>query len=196
VYYNAGNSYYHLHQYGWALWCYKKALQYEPTNTLFAENFLIVKNKIGKNSLENTHFTSLNWWQKIAQFYLLEQWAWRAFICFLLAALSWSCRKIWDWPAFTIAIPKIALFAFLIFLLGGFACYASEKFYSYGIIVRNTALLNNAKQSGDNTVSKTEGLQVKILAKEINTVKNATRVKIQLPNGDINWIEDADIVRL
>jgi hypothetical protein len=196
VYYNAGNSFFHLKKYGRAIWAYKKALQYEPTNHLYIENFLIAKSKIGKSSLEQTPNTALNWWQKIVQHFLLEQWAWIAFVFFSIGAFVWGMRKIFVWPAITIAIPKICWWLFGFALVCGIGNYFNSKFCQYGIIVSNTQLFSGAKESGGITTSKTEGIQVKIQDKEWNAATKTNRILIGLPNGNCYWINESDLMKL
>ncbi len=194
VYYNAGNSFFKLNKFGQAVWCFKKALQWEPSNIAFQENLAIAQKKIGKSKLGKRSQNPLLWWQQIVNMWQASTWGWGAFICFSLAILIVVIKKWWRLPAFFIGIKKLSMFLFFAFLIGLIGNYLYNKLFTFGIVVANTILYKSPTEKSIDKPAKTEGLQVRIIGKSAEGILNKSKVKIQLPNGEEGWVE-AEMVK-
>jgi tetratricopeptide (TPR) repeat protein len=194
VYYNAGNSFFKLNKTGSAIWCYKKALQWEPSNIAFKENLAIAQKKLGKSKLGKRSQNPLLWWQQLVNIWEERTWAWATFLLFCTSILLVVVKKKWQLPAFFIGLKKLSWFLFFTFLIGTIGNYLYHKLFTFGVVISNTVLYKNATEKSIDKPSKTEGLQVRILGAQVGGIVNKNKLQIQLPNGQEAWVE-ADAVK-
>ena len=190
VYYNAGNTYYKLNKFGWAVWCYDKALQYNPNNNIYKENLLLTTNKLSNKTNTNTNNIFINAIKKYLFFHSLNMWAIGSFLFFTIAILLVIIKKFIKLPSVFIVLRKLMWLAFSIYFIGMIGQYLFIKFYKYGIIIQNTILFNSPKEKGLNNVSNTEGLKVQILQFVKGGFLNGNKYKVKMPNGNIVWVDE------
>jgi pentatricopeptide repeat protein len=189
VYYNAGNTHYKLKQYGHAVWCYEKAKQFTHNNILINENLALVKTKLNNSSkLQSTNVFKSKL-GKLLFYFTSNQLAIFALLAYGFSLLIYAIKKYRNIHPIFIAIRKMSFFAACLAL--GFAVgqYIFIKKYKYGIVVTNTILYNNPKESGLQKAQKTQGWKVQILEFLKGSLLNSNKYKIRLPDGTQKWVE-------
>jgi len=188
VYYNAGNTYFKLKKMGWAVWCYEKALQLQPSNSCIKENLLLTRKKIA-SPFNSTSNNPISWFKYIVNLHSQNNWALGALLFFTLAMLFVILKKRLKLHPFFIAIRKLFWLLFIIYLIGTISNYVFHKICKFGIILENTILYNNPKEKGLQKPTATEGTKVQILQTVKGSILNVGKYKVQLPSGKVAWVE-------
>ncbi len=191
VYYNAGNSFYKLNKNGWAIWCYLKALQYNPGNKNIQENIKLAQNKLSIIQPPKNYFNFKTGLKKIAQLHSLNNWALGALIAFALALIFYSWRNFFNAPAFLIAIRKLCWVIFFIYASGALLSYYFENFFINAIVVNNTVAYFNSTEQGIGNQPILEGSP--IIIKEFKKGL-PDRYKVELNSCEEVWL-NADAIR-
>jgi tetratricopeptide (TPR) repeat protein len=189
VYYNAGNTYYKLNKMGWAVWCFEKAKQTQPNNSIVQENLVLALQKSNQKTTTGSQQTTLQMMQSLLQFHQQNTWAIGAFIFFFIAMFFLILKKLKAIHPFFIALRKLSWVFFIIYFVGTIGHYVFHKLYKYGIIVEDTILYNGPKEKGLNKATSNKGSKVQILSFWKGGVLNASKYKIKLANGNVVWVE-------
>ena len=181
-YYNLGNTYYRLKEYGQSVLAYRRALRLDPGNTDARHNLALVEthltNPIPKT--DNSVWEALlNDWIDI---HSLAFWTYCIFI-FLLVSFFGLC--IWRFSS-RIFVQKtgfsLCCIGVLLVFLSVFSAYRAHTLYNdtTTAVVTGTSLQTSTTESGLGKAGPTlyEGTTVHILDHV-----SKTTYKIQLPNG-------------
>jgi tetratricopeptide (TPR) repeat protein len=196
VYYNAGNSYYKSKHLGMAVWCFQKALQYEPGNALIKENLQLTNSKLSASFKKTREWIGIKWIRNILEFHTLNKWCFGAWLFFTIAVLFLIFKKIKDLAPFTIALRKLSWLLFFGYTIGAVSNYLFQKMYKHGIVVNNAILYNNAQDKGLGSSQATEGIRVRIIKLEKGQGTQPSKYNIQMPNGTEAWINVSDVKML
>jgi tetratricopeptide (TPR) repeat protein len=196
VFYNAGNAYYKCKQFGMAVWCYEKALQYEPENISVQENLALTNAKLkNPNTQRNTLF-NMAWLKDVLHFHTMNKWCIGALAFYLVFMSIHITRKLRKTPAFFIVVRKLAFWLFIIYSLGAMANYVFHRLYQHGVVLQTTKGAwqdRSVKTKGQPIVA--EGTVVQVLAFEKRTAIGGGRYKVKLPSGSTVWV-DAQVIRV
>jgi hypothetical protein len=195
VFYNAGNAFFKGKQFGMAVWCYQKALQYEPENNIIVENLALTNSKINAGKNTNKEWTGIRWIKSILHFHTLNKWCFGALIFYLLYMSIRIVRKLTKAPAFLIGLRKLLFWCFIIYGLAAVSNYIFQRMYKRGVVIKNTQMYKS--YSGDKAAKpqQLQGTVVRILNFEKQDLLSAGRYKVLLPNNKYTWL-DADAVKL
>ncbi len=193
VYYNAGNAYYKLDEPGQALWCYTKALQYQPYNTSIKENLMLSKKLLQHKYSNADSWALVTQLKKIVDYKSLNTWCWLALGLFILAAFIKVLSKYSKLPAFFIGVRKFIWFTWVISFILVIASYVSQKVLKQAIIVHPVMVKNTEPYK--KATKKLLGTQVWII-EEKASFNNASTVLIQLPDGKRVWVNKENIREL
>jgi hypothetical protein len=196
VYYNAGNSFYKSKHLGMAVWCYEKALQYEPTNPIIKENLQLTNSKLSASFKKLHEWFGIKWIRNILDFHTLNKWCFGAWLFFTLAILFLFVKKIKDLPPFTIGLRKLCWVLFFGYTIGAVSNYLFTKMYKHGIVINNAILYNTPTEKGLGTSQATEGVRIRILKLFKAQGPERGKYNVQMPNGTEAWIDVADVKSL
>jgi tetratricopeptide (TPR) repeat protein len=191
VYYNAGNSYYKLNKFGWAIWCYNKALQYEPNNKTIKENIALAKIKLAQPKTSSFGFSFKGFLKQIVSWHTANKWALGMLLAFSCALLFSAWRNLFNTKAILIAFKKLSWAVCIIYVFGTGLSYYFNHFFTNAIIVTNSIAYNNKSEQGIGKMPIQEGSAV--------VVQNyydglPQRYQVTLENGDCVWV-NADAVK-
>jgi tetratricopeptide (TPR) repeat protein len=196
VYYNAGNSFFKNNQMGMAVWCYEKALQYEPDNQVIKENLLITNTKLSNSFKKTNEWFGIKWIKIILQFHTVNKWSLGSLVFFSLAVLLLFFKKKNKSFSIITFIRRLFWLLFLVYALGAISNYLFTKLYNHGIIIHSTILYNDVQAKGLGEAQITEGIKVRILQTRINPATQENRYLIILPNKIRAWVNAADVLSL
>ncbi|NRF40458.1 tetratricopeptide repeat protein [Pedobacter sp. LMG 31643] len=191
VYFNLGNAYYKLGEMAPAILNYEKAYKITPGDQEIQLNLQLANLKIADKIEVVPEFFMAKWWKSLVLFFSAQVLSIFAVTFFLLGfallivylfAISVSIKK----PAFYAGIALLVLGLLSIFIVNAQSNYLNSS--SQAIVFNGTV---NVK-SGPDDKSKTlfvihEGTKVTIKQNDDNWLK------VELPNGNIGWIESVAI---
>jgi len=187
VYFNLGNAYYKMGEMAPAILYYEKAYKVTPGDQEISLNLQLANLKIADKIESVPEFFLTKWWKSFFLFFSAQALSGFAVAFLLLGfallivylfAISISIKK----PAFYAGIILLALGLLSIFIVSTQNSYLNSS--SQAIVFNGTV---NVK-SGPDDKSKTlfvihEGTKVTIKQNDNNWIK------VELPNGNIGWIE-------
>lgn len=208
LYYNLGNSYARLGDYGNAMLYYLKSLRLDPSNKQAKENIAYIESKVHesnqselrgkKYSLEADSpslFNGINMF--IARDHLSDTWAVWSVIFFILFI---TCAAIYIFTKNVMA-RKIGFFGGFVFL--GFTVifvifsYLAANYISIeGVITSPKVKLRTEASIGskESPVNLTRGTKMKILDHYPSGTQQPQWYKVRLNSDFIGWIQDTDFV--
>lgn len=187
VYFNLGNTYYKLGEMAPAILYYEKAHKITPGDQEISLNLQLANSKIADKIDAIPEFFLAKWWKSFVLFFSAQALSVLAVVFLLLGftllivylfAISVSVKK----PAFYTGVVILALGLLSVFIANVQSGYLNSS--SQAIVFNSTV---NVKSSPDDK-SKTlfvihEGTKVTIKQNDDNWIK------VELPNGNIGWIE-------
>jgi hypothetical protein len=181
---------------GMAVWCYEKALQYEPDNQVIKENLLITNTKLSNSFKKTNEWFGIKWIKIILQFHTVNKWSLGSLVFFSLAVLLLFFKKKNKSFSIITFIRRLFWLLFLVYALGAISNYLFTKLYNHGIIIHSTILYNDVQAKGLGEAQITEGIKVRILQTRINPATQENRYLIILPNKIRAWVNAADVLSL
>ncbi len=187
VYYNLGNTYFHLQQYSNAVLFYERAKKLHPDSKQIQHNIDLTNNKffskmefskeffVTKKIKGLAHTKSSNTW---SIYFLVTLW-----LAVILLAFHFLKSNPFAFKSGVVLFVMALLFSYFTYIT-----YQSEHRKDFAIVMsENTYLQKSPVASTDTTSAVKAGTKIKI----IDTDKNWC--KIQLPNDKTGWIPATDI---
>jgi ABC-type multidrug transport system fused ATPase/permease subunit len=195
VFYNAGNAFFKGKQFGMAVWCYQKALQYEPENNIIIENLALTNSKINIGKKKNAEWIGIRWIKNILHFHTLNKWCLGALIFYLLFMGIRISRLLFKQPAFFIGMRKLFFWCFIIYSLAAVSNYIFQRLYKHAVVIKNTQFYKDCKTDKASKTQQLQGTVVRILSFDKQDLLSAGRYKVLLPNNKFTWL-DAEAVKM
>jgi len=191
VYFNLGNAYYKLDDMSSAIWYYEKAYKLTPGDEDIKVNLQFANLKITDKIEAVPEFFLTKWWRGFVMSVSLNTWAVSGLLC-LLSAFALLIVYLF---VYVVKIKKTAFYAGIsLMILGLFSLFMASTQSNYfersnqAIVFNGSVDVKSGPQAGMKTLFVIhEGLKINIKEKEGNWVK------IELPNGNIGWIESVTI---
>ncbi|TCD01021.1 tetratricopeptide repeat protein [Pedobacter psychroterrae] len=191
VYFNLGNAYYKLDELSSAIWYYEKAYKLTPGDEDIKVNLQFANLKITDKIEAVPEFFLAKWWRGFVMSVSLNTWA----VSGILGLLSGFALLIVYLFVYVINIKKASFYAGIsLVILGLFSLFMANSQSNYFERANQAIVFNGSVdvKSGPQASMKTlfvihEGLKVNIKEKE------GSWVKIELPNGNIGWIESVAV---
>ncbi|HRB92967.1 MAG TPA: tetratricopeptide repeat protein [Chitinophagales bacterium] len=187
VYYNLGNTYFHLKQFPQSILYYEKAKKLQPDNAHILHNIEHTNNKIfNKIEFSKEFFVS----KKIKGFAHTKSstsWSIYLIVAFwltsILLAIYFFLNKKW---AFKLGL--FCCFTSIVFAYFTYTTYKSEYRNDFAILMQSNSYLHKSPvEQSISSVLIIAGTKVQIL----DTDKNWCKIK--LPNDKIGWIQIATL---
>jgi hypothetical protein len=184
IYYNAGNAFYKSKQLGRAVWCYEKALQYEPENINIIENLQLTLKKLNQVQALPKDNYGVQVLRKVLHWHTLNKWCIGALLFFVIAISISALRSLRStWPML-IGIKKVCYTLFAVYASAAICNYIFHYYQSYGIATTHAALMPQATPIAKAVASLPEGSKVRIVDK----TKDAQWYKVKAPDGQCLWV--------
>lgn len=186
LYYNMGNTYFQLNEYGWAVYYYYRALKLQPRNEKITRNLNITLSKLGLPEYkENGVFYNLLFFQHYLS--LSEQIK----ILFLFSLIIITIVSLYLWGVIhsmkaLLILPVICWFILIITI--GYSLYFSPL---EGVMVENSTLYRDAGEhfAKASEAPVREGSKLKVL----DVVLNGSWLKVLTPQGTVGYIPNKAI---
>lgn len=208
LYYNLGNAYAKIGDYGNAVLCYLRSLRLDPSNKNAKENLNYIESKVietnnselkdKKLSLDAENpsfFYSVRMF--ISENHLSDTWAIWALVCFLVFIACLSCYLFCK----NVIIRKIGFFGGIFFIFISiltliFSFIASSYKSNQGVIISpKVKLLSEASSnSKENPVFLTRGTRMTILDIYPTDSNEPKWYKVRLNSDFVGWIEASDFI--
>lgn len=184
AYYNLGNCFFRLNQYGQAKWAYERALKLDNGNKDAAFNLKVTQTKFTTKTPEIKSFFLSRIWQSIMATHSVNSWTWAGIITFFIAGFfgivfmfstEETKRKLFFYSA---------LFFFVFGVITHFIAWDKNQYetsYQYAIIPKYATLRSEPTENSKAISSISEGIKVEILD-EVGDY-----YQIQLPNKIQGW---------
>ena len=191
VYFNLGNAYYKLDDMSSAILYYEKAYKLSPGDEDIKVNLQFANQKITDKIEAVPEFFLLQWWRGFVMSLSLNAWSFIGVFGILFGFVALSVYLLIN----VVQLKKTAFYAGLVLLaLGLFSLFIASNQNNY-FETGNQAIVFNGSvdvKSGPQTNMKTlfvihEGLKVNIRESENGWIK------IELPNGNVGWIESVAV---
>jgi tetratricopeptide (TPR) repeat protein len=189
VFYNAGNAYYKCKKFGLAVWCYEKALLYDPENAIVQENLALTNQRLKNTGVTKGALFSLAWLNPLLHFHTLNKWCLGALLFYALYIALHIVRTFRRLPIVFMVLRKVFLGLFALYTIGAVSNYVFRKLYKHGVVVETVSAYASASEVKDSIITVKEGSLVQILAFEKKSPLGSGRYKVKLPTGKCTWVD-------
>lgn len=186
LHYNLGNAYYKAGRIGPAILHYEKAALLAPADKAVRHNLQIARNRVTDNVAPLPSFFLARWWQTLAA--LLSPVTWNM-LGFILLWAGAACGVAYHW----MSSPRLRRLGLWIGIVASFSAilpFALAKSRTgilqnsgYAVVMDEGAQLRSAPEAQQTMEPLHEGYKVELL----DAIGDWR--KVQLPNGDIGWVE-------
>lgn len=182
VYFNLGNSYYKLNQYGSAILYYEKAKRYLEGDEALEKNLKIARLHIIDEIDPIPQLFIKTWWEKLLNLFPLEIYAWITLLMFVVVSVLIAVKMIsmlnlkkWIWSMSSIFLLLLILFTNKVYV------FESSEF---GIILSSkVSIVSEPNISGTEIFILHEGTKV-----EIKRVLD-NWYEIRIADGKTGWLK-------
>ena len=183
VFYNLGNTYFHLNDFPKAVLYYEKALKMQPDNQHILHNIKETNNKLFSKMEFSKEFFVTKQLKNVVQSKSANKWSVYMLIALWLGVIAicihffFGRKNIFQFGLLSLIIA--AVFAWLTY-----HTYSIEHQQDYAIILQKNAFIKSAPVESLNKADSIQtGLKVQILDSD------KSWLKVKLPNDKTGWIE-------
>ncbi|MCS6818994.1 MAG: tetratricopeptide repeat protein, partial [Chitinophagales bacterium] len=188
IYYNLGNCYFKLNQLGKSIWCYEKALKYDPDDEDILYNLKLANSRQADRILTIPELKIVSWWKRFVRMFSSTGWAFGAVLFSWLALGAFSLFLFTSLKKTGLSFGITFLFISFLALFMRSKALAIEKNPSTGILIEATAYIKSAPgKNSANLFIIHEGLKVQLKDQV------AGWYKIRLSDGKVGWVEKEKI---
>lgn len=194
LYYNLGNSYYKTNEIGRSILNFERALRLSPSFDDARFNLELAQSKVVDNAVQSNNFFLGRWVQIFIKLLTSNQWIYISFAVFVIALIgifififgpSRLVRKIAFYSG--VSLFGISLFTFV------FAGIRKDQLKNHLEAIVMTGVISvksSPDKSGTDLFQLHEGTKVSVKSSLGNWVE------IQLGNGNVGWVEQANIEKI
>jgi len=184
LYYNLGDSYFKIGDYGNSLLYFEKALKYQPKNENIIHNIYVVKRKIDSEIIELPDFFLKRWWDSLTNLLSLEVWS---ILSILFALLTIVVVYVYwfNKGKYKFVSKGVVLILFLLFFISLAASYKVKNriYNSNNRILIHTDSLFSAPDLRSDLLYKLEP------GEKFYTIDSIdTWYRVKLLNKELGWI--------
>lgn len=192
VLFNIANSYYRQNQFHYAILYYERAHRLDPSDEDVNFNLQMANLHIVDRFEEVPKFFLIQWWTNIIDTYSSKTWATLAILSIWISAVVFSLFLVVNNANTKKAMFALGLLFFLLFATNSVFAYSRyhyETATNYAIVFAiNSYVKSSPDESSTDLFILHQGTKVQILDRV------GKWLKIRIPNGNIGWIEQEELV--
>ncbi len=186
LYYNLGNAYFKINQFGKARLFYERALRFMPDDEALKENLILLKRRLVDRIEVPPKFFLTVWWEDLLQAFSLTTLTYLVIIAFWMLILSWAFylfmkkQRHRERGKGLVVLTLILLILLSVILTDKIYRFEKEK---YGVILKpSVTVFSEPRKEATEIFVVHEGTKVKILR------KNQNWLEIKLGDGKTGWL--------
>ena len=191
LYYNIGNCYYEINQIGHAILWYERAIRLSPHEEQIKQNLALAQKRQSDSLDEVQDMVVKTWWRQIANFFPSNTWSIFALL-FLSMGLTGLYFRMYS-PSLKrriagLSMALLGIFFFILCLLWSLERHRFIHDKSKAIIIKEKcSIYKSPEQDSDVYMQVHEGLKIEIIDEMHG------RYFVKLPDGELVWLEKADV---
>lgn len=185
--YNLGNTYFHLQDYPKAILYYERARKWAPDNKAVNQNLSITNNKLFSKIEFSKEFFVTKYSKNFFNSKSADQWA-TLMLIFLWLGVIICCiyflrqnKRALRWGIFFLLLA--VFFGYL-----SYSRHEEERASAYAVVLQDKSPLQKTPVPSSKIIDTIqEGMKIKLLDKD------ASWLKVELPNGKSGWMESKNL---
>lgn len=191
LFFNIGNSYYRLEDWGNAILYFEKAKKLSPSDDDIQFNLKMANLKIIDKFNDNERVTLFDYYISAISVFHSNTWVYISIISFILLLIfvyQVIYSKSESTKRFNFLMAIISLFTFVIITTFAYSTYTYNTTNTYAIMIDSNSMIKNAPDSNSqDLIMIHSGTKLQIL--ELND----NWAKVKLPDGNVGWIDKTTI---
>lgn len=191
LFFNIGNTYYRLEDWGNAILYFEKAKKLSPSDDDIQFNLKMANLKIIDKFNENERVTLFDYYINAINVFHSNTWVYLSILSFtllLIFAYQVIYSKSESAKRFSFLISLISLFIFVVLTVFAYSTYTYNTSNTYAIMTDSNSMIKNAPDSNSqDLIMIHNGTKLQII--ELND----NWAKVKLPDGNVGWIDKSTI---
>jgi tetratricopeptide (TPR) repeat protein len=192
VLFNIANSYYRLNQFHYAILYYERAHRLDPSDEDINFNLRMANLHIVDRFDEVPKLFLVQWWANLVDTYSSRIWTTVAILSIWISSVVFALFLVVNNVNIKKALFAVGLLFFLLFITNSILAYSryhNETTTDYAIVFAiNSYVKSSPDESSTDLFILHQGTKVQILD------RIGKWLKIRIPNGNIGWIEERELV--
>ncbi len=192
VLFNIANSYYRLNQFHYAILYYERARRLDPSDEDINFNLRMANLHIVDKFDEVPKFFLVKWWANLIDSYSSKTWSTLAIFSIWISAVVFALFLVVNNVNIKKALFALGLLLFFLFIANSIFAYSryhNETTTDYAIVFAiNSYVKSSPDENSTDLFILHQGTKVQILD------RIGKWLKIRIPNGNIGWIEERELV--
>lgn len=194
VFFNLANSYYRLNQFHYAILYYERAHRLDPSDEDINFNLRMANLHIVDRFDEVPKFFLVQWWTHLIDTYSSQTWATVAILSIWISTAVFALFLVVNNVNIKKALFALGLLCFFLFITNSILAYSryhNETTENYAIVFAiNSYVKSSPEENSTDLFILHQGTKVQILD------RIGKWLKIRIPNGNIGWIEEKELVTI